>query len=206
VAAALAVCGVANAVLSITPLGTGAPPTVYFKPDGSGPFGLIAAPLNPAPVFADVTSAPLDRDKNVLFSIPLSHRTIGFGWATWSHGYTGDVYYTNGATAVTMSFDQDDMQAFYFYAEPNPFGLFDFTVTATSSDGHTSTVTALIEGSAGAQGFLIATDGLRKLGTITVSSSVDFAIGEFGYAKTIPVPGALALLGLAGLAGRRRRA
>lgn len=205
-AAALAIGSVAAAVLSITPLGTSAPPAQYFKPDGSGPFDLIAAPSDPTPVFTDVTSAPFDRSKNVLFSIPLSHRTIGDGWSTWSHGYTGDVYYSNGETAVSMSFDQDDIQAFYFYAQPNPFGLFDFDITATSSDGHTATVTALIEGFAGAQGFLIVTDGIRKLASISVSSRVDFAIGEFGFAKTIPASAAFALFGLAGFASRRRRA
>lgn len=203
VAAVLALAGAAHAALTITGLGTAAPPTTWSGGD------LIAAPLNPAPVFADVSSAPLDfdPDKNVLFSIPLSHRTIGFGWATWSHGYTGDVYYTNGALSVTMTFDQTDMQAFYFYAEPNPFRVHDFTVTAVNDLGESVSASAAIDGASGAQGFLItAPDLTRKIMSITVSSDVDFAIGEFGYAKTIPAPAALALLGLAGLASRRRRA
>ena len=109
--------------------------------------------------------------------------------------------------AFTLSFDQEDMQAYYFYGEPNGFGLHPVTVTATDDFGLAQTATELIEGQAGAKGFLIATDGASKISSITISNSkgMDFAIGEFGWAKTIPAPGALALLGLSGLIGGRRR-
>jgi hypothetical protein len=203
VAAVLAVAGAANAALTITGLGTGAPPTQYDKP-GFGMQPLTAAMDDTSPVFGDVSSAPLGPGKNVLFSIPLSHRQIGSGWATWSHGYTGDVYYTNGASSVTLTFDQKDMQAFYFYVEPNFFGLHPFSITANGG-GASQTVTAMVEGSAGAQGFLVVADKIDSI-VIDLTDFTDFAVGEFGYAKSIPAPGALALLGLAGLAGRRRRA
>ena len=203
VAAVLAVAGAANAALTITGLGTGAPPTTYNKP-GVGIQPLIAAVDDTSPVFGDVSSAPLGPGKNVLFSIPLSHRSIGSGWGSWSHGYSGDVYYTNGASSVTLSFDQKDMQAFYFYAEPNFFGLHGMTFTATGG-GTSQTVTAMVEGSAGAQGFLVVADKIDSI-VISMDDGTDFAVGEFGYAKSIPAPGALALLGLAGFASRRRRA
>jgi len=205
VAAVLALAGAANAAMTITGLGTAAPPTTFFKP-GFGTVPLIPAPPDPSPVFGDVTSAPLAPGKNVLFSIPLSHRMIGSGWGSWSHGYAGDVYYTNGAASVDLSFDQTDLNAFYFYVEPNFFGLHDMTITGFA-DGQTATATASVEGFAGAQGFLLVTDGIKKLDSISIVmlDGTDFAVGEFGWAKTVPAPGALALLGLAAVAGRRRR-
>ncbi len=50
---------------------------------------------------------------------PASVRQIGFGWATWSHGYTGNVYYTNGQTTIGGNLSAG-VKAFYLYAEPNP--------------------------------------------------------------------------------------
>jgi hypothetical protein len=201
VASVLALAGAVNA--SITSLGTAGPPASYTAP-GGGVFPLIPAMDDTSPVFGDVSSAPLGPGKNVLFSIPMSHRQIGSGWGTWSHGYTGDVYYTNGASSVTLTFDQKDMQAFYFYAEPNFFGLHPMTFSATGG-GTTQSVSAMVEGSAGAQGFLVTADKIDSI-TISIDDGGDFAVGEFGYAKSIPAPGALALLGLAGFASRRRRA
>ena len=40
---------------------------------------------------------------SLTFSSPHSVRQIGFGWATWSHGYAGNVFYTNGSTSITMT-------------------------------------------------------------------------------------------------------
>lgn len=204
-AAMLAFVGAAEAALTITPLGTDAPPTSFIPPGSAQSFPLIPAIDDTTPILDIVTSVAFAPEKHVLFSIPMQHRAIGEGWATWSHGYTGDVYYAMGAPSVTMTFDQADMQAFYFYVEPGPFGLWDFTISATSDDGHSASIDATIEGFAGAQGFLIATDGVRKLSAITVTpASADFSIGEFGWSKTVPAPGALALLAVAGFSRRCR--
>jgi hypothetical protein len=190
----------ASAALSATSLGMASPV------GQAATAGMAAAIADPGAVFADVTSAPLTAGKSVLFSTPLSHRRIGSGWATWSHGYTGDVYYTNGATSVTMTFSQSDISGFYFYVESNPFGPFTATVSAVGTGGATATATGTGDGGSGATGFAISATGGTKIVSITVSMGPDFAIGEFGWAKTVPAPGALALFGLAGLAGRRRRA
>jgi hypothetical protein len=45
------------------------------------------------PLFANVTSLPSPLGGNITFDNAIDHRTIGNGWATWSHGYLGDVYY-----------------------------------------------------------------------------------------------------------------
>jgi MYXO-CTERM domain-containing protein len=204
-AATFIVVASANAALSITSLGTGAPPATV------GGLAMTPAIADPSAVFADVTSAPLTGTKSVLFSSPVSHRTVGSGWASWSHGYGGDVYFTNGGSTVTMTFNQTDLTAFYFYVEPDGFGLHDMSISAAGSGGASAATTASVDGLSGAAGFGISGTGGTTLTSITVtltggsSGFFDFAVGEFGWSK-VPAPGALALLGIAGLCGRRRRA
>jgi hypothetical protein len=55
-------------------------------------------PVDVRPTFTDVidVTSPLG---NVNFSTPLSLRRIGDGWATWSHGYAGDVHFTDSKIA-----------------------------------------------------------------------------------------------------------
>lgn len=163
--------------------------------------------------FADDTSAP-HTDITSLnsplggaleFSATMDHRSIGDGWGTWSHGYTGDVYYSNGATSLTLTLPGNAC-AFYFYAEPNPFAV--YGMTATAQDG--TSIVQSVNGSAGASYFgFYSTDG-SPLTSITLTSTVDFAVGEFGIASAgmpaVPAPGAI-LLGVlgTGLIGCLRR-
>ncbi len=164
-------------------------------------------PVDPAPfddrIFSDVTFVPLGLPSSVDFSSPVSVRQIGLGWATWSHGYTGNVYYTNGLTSLTMYLSGWAGAVFQFYAEPNPFGV--FQMTATASDGSSTTTSQQFpDGSAGAMGWGFYRDtGGVWIESVRVSSDVDFAIGEFA---SFPAPASLGLFALAGLvAGRRRR-
>src|SRR4051794_26982167 len=149
--------------------GTGAPPATL------GPYSMTPFPASATPLFVDVggVAGPAG---GISFTPALNHLRIGSGWATWSHGYGGDVYYTNGGTSVTVTLPEDT-SAFYLYAEPNAFQVFD--MTAVAQDGTTSGP-HIVDGFAGARYFgFYGTQG-DKIKTVTVSSSDDFAIGEFG--------------------------
>lgn len=173
-------CGGDRAMVFDLSPGTAAPPTML------GGYYMTPFPLNdedPPPGSA-VTSVTSPCGSGAIeFSIPLSHRRIqgadGYGWwGSWSHGYTGDVYFTDGEASVTITLPQPAC-AFYFYVEPNPFGVTYFT--ATANDG-TSSGSFGVEGEAGAAYVGIFGDSLE---TITISSddgTTDFAIGEFGIA------------------------
>lgn len=197
-----AVCGfaaLASAGVDGIQLGTGAPPA-----------DIIGRAMTPAPadsrIFSDVSSVPsgLPGGGDYSFSSPLSCRQIGLGWATWSHGYAGNVYYTNGSLSTTITMPSG-VQAFYAYAEPNPFGVFNMTATA-SDGGGTKSFTEGVEGSAGAKGWGFYGTAGSDIATVQISGDVDFAVGEFGGSR-VPAPATLGLLGLGGmLSGRRRRA
>jgi hypothetical protein len=184
---------VAQAAIVGTALGSGAPPAVLggyamtaFAPDGSA-------------TFPDVTSvtSPIGP---VGFSQGMSHRRIGSGWATWSHGYAGDVYYTNGTTSMSATMPAGT-GAFILYAEPNPFTP-PFDITATADDG--TAVTQSVSGQSGATGYGFHITGAGSLASVAVSCATDFAIGEFSIAR-IPEPATLSLLSLGALALIRRR-
>jgi hypothetical protein len=140
----------------------------------------------PAPA---VMTVPSPLGGNITFNSPLTHFTIRpDGWSTWSHGYRSDVYF-DPATSLTMTLPAGTT-AFYFYAEPNLFGLFNFIVT--TSDGDTAVVSSGgldIEGNSGAHGFGFYTSNttITNILVTTVSGANGFAVGEFGIAK-VPLP------------------
>jgi hypothetical protein len=141
----------------------------------------------------------------------MDHFLVGAGWSTWSHGYAGDVYYTQGRLSTTMTLPSDT-QAFYFYAEPNPFGVFQFSATATDGSVVAGVGPIGIEGFAGAQYMGVYSTSGPALASITVTADVDFAVGEFGIFRgdpsgSVPEPSSMLLLGLGilGLAAWRRR-
>lgn len=208
VASVLSVTAGASATIVGANLGTGARPATL------GGYTMQTFGDDTRPVFEDVGAvSPADGSPfgTIEFSDFVNHREIGSGWATWSGGYTGDVYYYGGggkgepepgrgASFALTLFLPAGTGAFYLYAEPNPFEIFD--ITATANDG--TSVGAAVDGDGGANGYGFYTDGLSTLSSITITSSIDFAVGEFAIAQ-IPAPGALALAGLAGLLGLRRR-
>jgi hypothetical protein len=118
---------------------------------------------------------------DISFSPTLNHRSIGGGWATWSHGYTGDVYVTGGNTIeITLP---AGTKAFRFYAEPNSFST--FSIEAVTDNG-TSSGEIDVTGNSGAQYYGFYTDDNSDIETITVtleSTTTSFAIGEFGIAN-----------------------
>jgi hypothetical protein len=187
------------AVASITGVdgGTGAPASTL------GPYTMTPFPDDPRPNDGLVTYVDSPLGGTVNFSELMNHWEIGAGWATWSHGYTGDVYRTP-FDVFTVSLTLPALtSAFYLYAEPAPFEV--WTITATSQDG--TVVSQNVDGYGGASYYGFWASGGDLISTITVSSGVRFAVGEFGIA-VIPAPGAILLssigVGIVGWLRRRR--
>lgn len=151
--------------------GTGAPPAdvhgvpvVPFGDDGRG-IGEDVSTIGPISLSASV-----------------SHRKIGKGWATWSHGYEGDVYLSNDSVTLTLP---ARTSAISFYVEPDVYG--EVEIEARSDDGTTSG-TQVVQGEGGARyfGFYSTRPFSSSIQSITVSSPIwAFAVGEFAIASDL---------------------
>ncbi|MEP7196588.1 MAG: cohesin domain-containing protein [Saprospiraceae bacterium] len=133
------------------------------------------------PVFLLVTSVSASNDCPVGIQLApsMDHRKIGNGWATWSHGYTGDLYYSGATLSNTITLPPNT-RAFYLYAEPNAFA--NFNMTAIANDGTTSGPVS-VSGASGARYFGFYTTGNGCMLTSIIMSadpgSAGYAIGEF---------------------------
>jgi hypothetical protein len=178
--AAFALCATtlsANVYYDGTP-GTSAPPATL------GGYSMTSFGNDARAVFTNVSSVT-GPTGDVAFDPSLSHRKIGNGWATWSHGYTGDVYSTNG-TSVTLTLPAGT-RAFQFYAEPNVMAS--FTMEAVSDDG-TSSGAISVSGASGARYFGFYATGSDVISEIVVtaaSGANGFAVGEFAIYTCPPV-------------------
>jgi len=136
------------------------------------------------------------------FDFPHSLRHVGYGWATWSHGYTGEVFYTNGACFMGYDLHMSRVSAFDAYVEPNCDGCGSFVITAFGSAGGQASVDFYTSWCCAARhfGFYSLDEDVVR---IEVWATGDWAIGEWRVG--VPAPGSLALLALAGTRRRRRR-
>lgn len=155
--------------------------------------------------FTNVGSLTLDGGTTLTFDNQVNKRTIGAGWASWSGGFTGDVFYSNGFTSITA--DISAIDAFGLELEPNPFEI--VTMTLTLEDG--TVLTQDVDGAGGAKFFGWVGAGIASF---TMSAATDFAFGRFVEADVdtgtnIPEPASLVLLigslGVLGAAARRRQ-
>jgi hypothetical protein len=168
--------------------GTGEPPATL------GPYSMTAFGPDSQPL-GDGATGVSDPAGTIGFTPTLRHDKVGGTcdaiscWATWSNGYTGDVYDTTvvdgDRTQITITLPAGT-KAFYFYAEPNQFAV--LSVEATAQDGTTSGPIS-VDGSSGAKYFGFYATGATTLESITVTTSdtSGFAIGEFGINPAAPV-------------------
>lgn len=158
--------------------GTGAPPATL------GPYTMTPFGPDPQPTGTTVTGVS-DPAGTITFSQPLTHSTVGNGWATWSHGYTGDVYHNSDGSAITITMPAGT-KAFYLYAEPNAFNVFD--VQATAQDGTTSGPVQ-VQGNSGAKYFGFYGTGDAEIATITITTTdtSGLGIGEFAIFPAGPI-------------------
>jgi|WetSurMetagenome_2_1015567.scaffolds.fasta_scaffold369806_1 hypothetical protein len=179
VVAILGVSTAAFAAVTFTDLGTVAPPA-SLGPFSMAPFDTVpqAAIVNGTGV-TTIPGSPVAGNLNLSASV--TKQTIGSGWASWSHGYTGPVF-VNSTNSVTMTLPPNS-SAFYFYAEPEQFAA--MTITATTDSGTTSGPIS-VNGNAGANGFGFFAGPGESITTITVTTNdTGFAIAEFGIAGSI---------------------
>ena len=180
-----AVANIASAGIVIQDLGTTAPPAIL----GGRIMTPFANDVRPTGSLVNLVPSPLGG--NLTLTPSLTHEKIGFGWATWSHGYTGDVYWTPGPVEITGV--PSYAGAFYLYAQPNNFSTYNITVISS-----TNSVQRLVSGNGGANGFGIYGTGGELISQIIISAdgaAGGFAIGEFGIAA-IPEPGQWAMMGV----------
>ena len=157
-------------------------PGTAAPPNNLGGLPMFSFPNDPRTLGDLVNSASVSYDCPSLinFSRQMNHTKINVGWNNWSHGYTGDVYYSliGGNMTITLP---ANTRGFYFYMEKNLFGT--ANLTATANDGTTSgPIPVTTPNGAQYYGFY-TTSASCLLTTITVNipaGNVGFAVGEFG--------------------------
>ena len=179
-------------------LGTVAPPSTVggftmtaFDNDARSIPGVVTTVPVPSPLSGNLT---VSATRPGLTPCDITHVTVGSGWATWSHGYAGDVYYnaSNDPGNVTSTFTIDmpaNVGAFYFYMEPNAFTV--GFMQARANDG-TETSSIPAQGFEGAVGMGLYADPGQTITQIVIGSpnlaltgpadAGGFAVGEFGIA------------------------
>lgn len=190
------------AVLVDTAPGSGPPPATL------GGYPMAAFPADPSPegtmTLMLTPPAGFTGSGDLIFLDPMEHMKAGSVWDTWSHGYAGDVYYTDASDQLLLL--PQDTIAFSLYLQPNLKADFEFVV-----ESGTTQTTLTINGNAGARyvGFYSddPRDPLQFVYILQTTRDADgFAAGEF-MINAIPEPGTWALvagLGLCVLAGVRR--
>ena len=83
-----------------------------------GPYTMTPFPPDLRPEGA-VTTVPAPSGE-LVFSTTASHRTVGYSWGSWGHGYAGDVYYFTGALEASLTLPANT-RAFYLYIDGNSY-------------------------------------------------------------------------------------
>ena len=165
-------------------LGTAAPPATL---GGLPMTAFETAPQNAIADLSNITNIPGGPGGTSLFvSAGMTKVSVpSGGWVTWSHGYTGAVYDSDGALNRIVALPAG-ATAFYLYVEGGAFTT--SNVTVESNNG--TRLTVAVDGNGGASGYGFAATGPGEtISAVTVSadpSSTGFAIGEFGISMVAP--------------------
>src|SRR5262245_3570962 len=90
--------GPSHAAIHFVDLGTGAPPA-SVGPVPVTPF--LLGPQQAIPDFTLVNNIPGNPfGGSVGLSATADKRTVGQSWGTWSHGFTGPVFFVSGSTVT----------------------------------------------------------------------------------------------------------
>ena len=166
----------AGAAVLFVNLGTAAPPSAV------GTFAVTPYNLAPQTALPNMTNtsvipgSPLPPDTTTSF--PVQKRTVGDGWASWSHGYTGPVFYTV-SIVPPLTLTIAPAKAFYVYVEPAAFGQIAVSVV-TNAGGSSGPV--LVDASGGATGFGFYTTANESITSVTIDADdpQGFAFAELG--------------------------
>lgn len=154
---------------------------------------------------ANISALTLIDGSALAFTAPVSIRTVGAGWPSWSGGYTFQVLFSRTLNSISATFSTP-VDGFGFFAQPEANGTNPFTLSLIGGPS----VSASYSAPAGA-GF-VGWVGTGISG-FTVSSTSPFAIGDLyslagGSLIAVPEPSTWALLVagfvLVGAAARRR--
>jgi hypothetical protein len=130
----------------------------------------------------------------ISFDNDVQKLTVGSSWATWSHGYTGPVLFSQYLPSIRMDFGRS-IYGFGFYAEPTTFGFFDVTMGLEGG----VTQTKSVDGEAGAEFFGFLDGGVEWVEISAEAGSAGFAFGEMVMvesARAVPEPTTMILFGL----------
>lgn len=167
--------------VTIVLLGTAAPPGSIG--------GYPVAPLTPDPtaVGAAVTSVGAGAEL-VSFDNPLIHYRVGDGWSSWSHGFSGSVYWFDqlglGVDTLTLLLPAET-RAVQLYVQPNFLGTQSIGLSAANGGAAQYFGAYPLEGNGGAGGFgFYVAPGSPALSAITLHGlgtfPDGFAVGELG--------------------------
>jgi hypothetical protein len=159
-------------------LGTAAPPAAV-GPISVQPFDTV--PQAAIADFTAVTSIPGSPIGGTLtLNTSAEKRTVPGSWGTWSHGYTGPVFFASTTPTTRTLTLPAGTTAFYLYVEPNAFAT--FNVECVTASGISSGLIP-VTGASGATGFGFYATNQDLLATITINvdaGASGFAIAEFG--------------------------
>ncbi len=127
--------------------------------------------------FDQLTAIPWVNGEPLSLAPAHEKRIVGSSWGTWSHGYTGEVFWAQGFTSSLLTLPPE-AAGFDCYLEPGPFQVYTYSITGTASDSSTSTINVTADGFGGASHFGFYTTGNCCLISISISGPATYSIGE----------------------------